>query len=150
MAACLITTFDSPECTMPSPTTLNDLHLSLKSANPIDVLNAGWEVFDLSERAAGDVTWHDDFDEIQALGAAQACSAGRALLPLPNTGRPLHLPGTPEENVNACAALLKAVHQALTSLPSHSGPHHPEDIATAAALAKEAAEALSTLRTGEP
>jgi hypothetical protein len=135
---------------MLSPTTLNDLHLNLRSTNPIDVLNASWEVFDLGERAAGDVVWHHDFDEIQALGAAQACSAGRALLPLPNTGRPLQLPGTPEENANACAALLQAVHQALTSLPFHSEPHHPEDLATAAALAKEAAEALTPLRTGEP
>ncbi|MGP4112328.1 hypothetical protein ACTWP5_15625 [Streptomyces sp. 4N509B] len=135
---------------MPPSSTLNDLHLILKSANPIDVLHASWEVFDLGERAAGDAAWHDGFDEIQALGAAQACSSGRALLPLPRTGRPLHLPGTPEENVNACAELLQAVQRALSSLSSHSEAQQPEDLVTAAALAEEAAEALATLRTGEP
>jgi hypothetical protein len=133
-------------------TTLNDLRLHLKSTNPIDVLTASWEVFDLGERAAGEIAWHEEFDEIQALGAAQACSAGRALLPLPSTGQPLHLPGTAEENVNACAVLLQAVRRALSSLSpsSHDELHRPEDLVKAAALAEEAAEALTTLRTGEP
>jgi hypothetical protein len=138
---------------MSFPTTLNELHVVLKSADPIDVLHASWETFDLGERAADGVAWRDDFDDIQSLGAAQACSAGRALLPLPETGRPLPLLENPEESVSACAVLLQEVHRALSSLSSESpagASLRPADLTAAAALAKEAAEALATLRTDQP
>jgi hypothetical protein len=138
---------------MPTPTTLKDLHSILQGSPPLDVLNASWEAFDLGQRAADGVVWEEGFDEIRALAAAQTCTAGRALLPLPRNGRPFPLPGPPGESIEACAALLRQVNGALRSLPQ--GPEgayvdspHPDDLSKVADLAMEAAETLDSLRAG--
>jgi hypothetical protein len=136
---------------MPAPTTLKDLHSILQGSPPLDVLNASWEAFDLGLRAADGVVWEEGFDEIRALAAAQTCTAGRALLPLPRSGRPFPLPGPPRDSVEACAALLRQVNGALRSLPQGSegaDSLHPDDLIRVADLAMEAAETLDALRAG--
>ncbi|WP_327278440.1 hypothetical protein OG609_44325 [Streptomyces sp. NBC_01224] len=81
---------------MTTPTPIEDLEAALgaalESAELSGVLAAAWDTFDLVERVADAVTWDGGGDELEAMTAAQACSAGRQLLPLPEHGRPYDLP----------------------------------------------------------
>ena len=129
--------------TIPAP--LATLYEALRSDQPTDVLDASWEAFDLGERAADAVAFTDGFDELQALYAAERCTAGRALFFPPQTGDSPPLPEPPEEALKVAAALLRHVHQALTALRSH--PQVPTDsVLNAAAVAEEAARSLESIQ----
>ena len=129
--------------TVPSPVAY--LHDALSSSQPTEILCACWEAFDLGERAADAVAWTEGFDELQALYAAERCTAGRALFFPPQAGESPALPEPPEEALRAAAELLRQVHQALTGLTGH--PQVPTESALdAAALALEAAQSLESIR----
>ncbi|MCX5338700.1 hypothetical protein [Streptomyces atratus] len=64
------------------------LGAALAPAELSGVLAAAWDAFDLVERVADAVTWDGGGDELGALIAAQACSAGRRLPPLPEQPGP--------------------------------------------------------------
>ncbi|MGW3622536.1 hypothetical protein [Streptomyces sp. NPDC000880] len=101
---------------------MHDLETALASGDNSTVLAAGWNAFDLVEGVADSVTWEGG-DELQALAAAQAASAGRGLLPLPGTGRPHDvLPTIPgADALVPYADLMRHVHAALTRLAQAAG-----------------------------
>lgn len=70
---------------------MNALDDNLASRDPSTVLAGAWDALDLGARVADAITWEETSDELLALTAAQECSAARALLPLPGTGRPVPL-----------------------------------------------------------
>ncbi|WP_129840336.1 hypothetical protein [Streptomyces sp. RFCAC02] len=121
------------------------MHDALGSDQPIDVLNASWEAFDLGERAADAVAWAEGFDELQALYAAERCAAGRAMFFPPQASTSPTLPDPPEEALRAAAELLRHVHRALTAL-SGNAEVPGETALSAAALALEAAQSLESIR----
>ncbi|MDT0446806.1 hypothetical protein [Streptomyces johnsoniae] len=129
------------------PASLDDLRPALESTSATEVLHASWEAFDLSLRVADAVTWLDGVDELRALAAARSCAAGRALLPLPQSGRPLPLPEHPAAHTDSCAGVLRDVHRALTDLArAHPTPDADDEVLLdAAALAADAATALDGL-----
>ncbi len=132
---------------MPTPASLNDLPAALESTNATAVLAASWEAFDVGQRIADSVDWDDDgVDEIQTVLAAQACTAGRALLPLPRDGRPLPLPEPAADSTAACAEVLRAVHRSLIALAQTFASPDNTPLLEAAAFADDAARALDALR----
>lgn len=100
---------------------MRDLEAALDSGDSSTVLAAGWEAFDLAGRVADSVTW-DGGDELQAMAAAQAASAGRSLLPLPGTGRPHDVPRVPPgaDGLVPYADLMRHLHAALIRLARHA------------------------------
>jgi hypothetical protein len=72
-------------------TSMNTVDEALASSSPSTVLAAAWDALDFGARVADAVTWDGTGDELLALTAAQACSAARSLLPLPEHGRPIPL-----------------------------------------------------------
>ncbi|MGK5534317.1 hypothetical protein [Streptomyces sp. URMC 129] len=119
-------------------TALDDLHLALDSTDSTTVLHAAWEAFNVGQQVSDAVAWHDDYDEILVLAAAQACTTGQAMLLPPRTGGPTPLPPLSANSVPACAALLEHVHRSLTALSRHAeGP-----LLDAATAAENAARSL--------
>ncbi|MDT0319313.1 hypothetical protein [Streptomyces millisiae] len=131
---------------MSAPAPLAELHEALRSDQPIEVLDASWEAFDLGAQAADAVAWTDGFDELQSLAAAQICTEGRDMFFPPQTGSPPPLPESRDEALDSCAELLRHVHRALIELSNH--PQVPTDsVLNAAALAEKAALSLESIRT---
>ncbi|MEU0396518.1 hypothetical protein ABZ208_27755 [Streptomyces sp. NPDC006208] len=67
---------------MVKSTDVQELQSALDAVDDSTVLAAAWDAFDLTIGVADGVTWQEG-DELQAVAAAAAGSAGRALLPLP-------------------------------------------------------------------
>ncbi|WP_331725944.1 hypothetical protein [Streptomyces sp. NBC_01012] len=126
-------------------TSMNTVDEALAASSPSTVLAAAWDALDLGVRVADAVTWDGTGDELQALTAAQACSAARSLLPLPDTGPPIPLEaGEIQDGPGGLApyvSLLGRTHGALAALAGTDA-----QLGEAAEHAATAARALAAVR----
>ncbi|MGC8923527.1 hypothetical protein AB7952_33430 [Streptomyces sp. PG2] len=131
---------------------LKPVAVALDSTSRSEVVAAAWEVFDVAERVADAIAFEDGSDELQALVAAQASAAGRSLLPLPESGRPLDVP-PPTSGAEGLAPYVDLLRRAQAALERvAAGPGAEEDsravLRQAAGEAGTAAEALLVTREG--
>ncbi|MGW2089693.1 hypothetical protein [Streptomyces sp. NPDC001880] len=136
---------------MTTPTPIEELEAVLGAApEPAElsgVLAAAWDAFDLVGRVADAVTW-DGGDELEAMIAAQACSAGRQLLPLPEHGRPYELPPVPPGAAALVphVRLLRLVQAALDRAAAAEAGEGRAVLERAAGHARSGADALAAVR----
>ncbi|WP_329151200.1 hypothetical protein OG275_38225 (plasmid) [Streptomyces niveus] len=126
-------------------------HLSkaLDSANGATaVLASAWDAFDLAGQAADAVAWETGSDELQALTAAQACTDARALLPIPQTGRPAARPAVGREATALApyVGLMRRTGTALAGLDTGEDAESRRALQEASRLAAVAADALGAVR----
>jgi hypothetical protein len=131
---------------------LKPVAVALDSTSRSEVVAAAWEAFDVAERVADAIAFEDGSDELQALVAAQASAAGRSLLPLPESGRPLDVPA-PSPGTEGLAPYVDLLRRAQAALERvAAGPGAEEDsravLRQAAGEAGTAAEALLVTREG--
>ncbi|MER5182646.1 hypothetical protein ABT009_30570 [Streptomyces sp. NPDC002896] len=132
------------------PDVLKPLDAALDATDRTQVLAAAWETFDVAEQVADAVAFEDSSDELQALVAAQASSAGQILLPLPESGRPIDVPAPAQgaEGLAPYVSLLRHAQVALERMAAE--PEVEEDgravLQEAADKAAIAAEALAAVR----
>jgi hypothetical protein len=102
---------------MVKSTDVHHLETALEAVDSSTVLSAAWDAFDLAVGVADAITWQGG-DELQAMAAAAAGSAGRALLPLPAAGGPREVPTLPAdaEALEPFVALMSRTHTALVTL----------------------------------
>ncbi|MFK4600498.1 hypothetical protein [Streptomyces pristinaespiralis] len=102
---------------MVKSTAVQDLESALDAVDDSTVLTAAWDAFDLTVGVADAITWQGG-DELQALAAAAAGAAGRALLPLPATGSPREVPTLPAEAeaLEPFVVLMSRTHAALITM----------------------------------
>ncbi|MCX4799841.1 hypothetical protein OG497_39035 [Streptomyces sp. NBC_01242] len=137
---------------MTTPTPIEELETALgaalESAELSGVLAAAWDAFDLVERVADAVTWDGGGDELEAMIAAQACSAGRRLLPLPEHGRPYDLPPVPPGAAALVphVRLLRLVQAALDRVAATEAGEGRTVLEQAAGHARSGADALAAVR----
>ncbi|HEY9373086.1 hypothetical protein [Streptomyces sp.] len=127
---------------------LSDTMNMLASSEPRQVFAAAWEAFDVAGRVADAVTWEVGSDELQALVAAQSCSAGQALLPPPESGRPAETPVLAEgaEGLDPWVDLLRQVEAALVQLSDGQSAEARAVLVEAAGHADVGATALAAVR----
>ncbi|MET9956005.1 hypothetical protein ABZ135_31295 [Streptomyces sp. NPDC006339] len=127
---------------------LSDTTKSLASFEPQQVLVAAWDAFDVVGRVADAIAWEPEADELHALAAAQACAAGRALLPLPEFGRPMDTPAVAAgpEGLAPWVDLLHQVSAALVRLNDEQSADARAVLTEAARHAAVGAEALAAVR----
>lgn len=137
---------------MSLPEVLKPVNVALGSTSRSAVVAAAWEAFDVAERVADAVAFEDGSEELQALVAAQASAAGRSLLPLPESGRPLDVPPlTPgAEGLVPFVNLLRRAQAALERVAAEPGAEEVSRavLRQAAGEAGTAAEALLAIREG--
>ncbi|MEU2134149.1 hypothetical protein [Streptomyces sp. NPDC018352] len=137
---------------MTTPTPIEELEAALgPTPNPAElsgVLAAAWDAFDLVGRVADAVTWDGGGDELEAMVAAQACSAGRQLLPLPEHGRPYDLPPVPPGAAALVphVQLLRLVQAALDRVAAAEAGEGRAVLERAAGHARSGADALAAVR----
>ncbi|MCY1655518.1 hypothetical protein AB0K64_29110 [Streptomyces sp. NPDC053741] len=126
-------------------TSMNALDDNLASRDPSTVLAGAWDALDLGARVADAITWEETSDELLALTAAQECSAARALLPLPGTGRPVPLEASEIQagpgGLAPYAGLLERTYRALAGLAEQD-----VQLSEAAEHAAAAARSLAAVR----
>ncbi|HEY9373105.1 hypothetical protein [Streptomyces sp.] len=127
---------------------MSDTMNMLGSSEPRQVLAASWDAFDVARRVASTVAWEGGSDELQALAASQSCMAGRALLPLPESGRPLETPviAAGPEGLDPWVDLLHEVRDALVRLSDEQSAEARAVLIEAAGHADAGARALATVR----
>lgn len=138
-----------------STTMINALDSQLDAEDAAAVLAAAWDVFSLTTELCDAITFDEDSDELQAMVAAQQCSEGRDLLPLPSTGGPV-TPPPPAPGAAGLAPyvrLLEHVREALARLTETGAEAGSDvqglDLGRAGQLAADAAVALAAVRGGE-
>ncbi|MFG2331033.1 hypothetical protein ACGFMM_15575 [Streptomyces sp. NPDC048604] len=137
--------YDQPDWGNPM---LSETKSMLASSEPRQVLVASWDALDVTRRVASTVTWEAGSDELQALAASQSCMAGRALLPLPGSGRPLEasvIEAGPE-GLEPWVELLHEVRDALVRLSDGQSDEARAVLVAAAGHADAGAVALATVR----
>ncbi|MEU8526637.1 hypothetical protein AB0C77_13755 [Streptomyces sp. NPDC048629] len=127
---------------------MSDTRTMLASANPLEVLAAAWDAFDVAHRVASAVTWEDGADELQALVASQSCMDGRTLLPLPESGRPLETPdiAAGPEGLDPWVDLLHEVRDALVRLGDGESVEARAFLGEVAGYAEAGASSLAAVR----
>ncbi|MFD9033286.1 hypothetical protein ACFVZW_19355 [Streptomyces sp. NPDC059567] len=127
---------------------LSDTMIALDSSEPRQVLAAAWDAFDVARRVADTITWEAGADELQALAAAQSCAAGRALLPLPESGRPVDTPivEAGPEGLDPWIDLLHQVDASLARLSDGQSTEARGALVEAAGHAAAGAVALASVR----
>lgn len=136
---------------MPLPDTLKPLDAALDSTDRSQAVAAVWEAFDVAARVADTVAFEDGSDELQALIAAQASAAGRNLLPLPESGRPVDVPSLPPGAAGLApyASLLSHAQAALERMAGEPGVEEGGRAAMREAADKAATAAGALLATRE-
>ncbi|MFC5724157.1 hypothetical protein ACFP1Z_28720 [Streptomyces gamaensis] len=129
------------------PTVMHIVDAGLDSPDLTIVLASAWEAFALGERAADASAWAPGHDEVQALTAAQACAAGRSLLPLPATASVVaeYVPDS-EHALLPCADLLLHTRNVLDQLAAATVSEGCGHLREAAEHAGRAARALQRVR----
>ncbi|PJE97117.1 hypothetical protein CUT44_14135 [Streptomyces carminius] len=122
---------------------LADVAAALDGGDRLAVLAASWDAFDAGQQVADAVAWQPGYDELQVLAAAEAATAGRALLPLP-AGRPVALLDH-EAALPECVGVLEKAGRCLAAL-AEGGGEDAEALRAAAARAVGAARCLRTAR----
>ncbi|MFC7885288.1 hypothetical protein ACFUVV_25930 [Streptomyces sp. NPDC057376] len=136
---------------MSLPNILKPLEDALDSADQSQVLAAAWEAFAAAEWVAHFIAFEEESDEVQALIAAQASTAGRSLLPLPESGHPIDVPPPPPgaDGLTPYATLLRRVQAALEEAAAGRGPDDGWHAAAQEAASKAAIAAEALLATRE-
>ncbi|WP_395575776.1 hypothetical protein [Streptomyces sp. BK79] len=136
---------------MSLPHVLKPLDAALDATDRSEAMAAAWEAFAVAEQVADAVAFEEGGDELQALVAAQASAAGRSLLPLPGSGRPVDVVPRPSPGADGLAPyveLLRHVQAALEQVAA--GPGMGEEgravVREAAGKAAVAADALLATR----
>ncbi|MGZ3113531.1 hypothetical protein [Streptomyces sp. H62] len=137
---------------MPLPDVLKPLDAALDSTDRSEAMAAAWEALAVAEKVADAVAFEEGGDELQALIAAQASAAGRSLLPLPSTGRPVDVPPPPPgaQGLAPYVELLRHVQAALEHAAAAPGTEEDGRAVAreAAGKAATAADALLAAREG--
>ncbi|MFJ4781272.1 hypothetical protein [Streptomyces sp. NPDC088762] len=134
-----------------SMSALRELDSRLDSEDTAVVLAAVWDVFGVATELCDSITFEEGSDELQAMLAAQKCSAGRDLLPLPEVGAPVTAPppGPGAAGLQPYVRLLEhageSLHRILSSADS-VGEGAARALSEATALASGASVALTRVR----
>ncbi|MFD9410152.1 hypothetical protein ACFWBN_24515 [Streptomyces sp. NPDC059989] len=131
-----------------SATAINVLDSQLDSEDAAAVLAAAWDVLEMTTGLCDAIAFDEGSDELQAMVAAQKCSEGRDLLPLPTTGGPVTAP-PPEPGAAGLVPyvrLLEHVGGALARLAAGRSEAEAQGLGRAGELAAGAAAALAVVR----
>ncbi|MFD5299601.1 hypothetical protein ACFWJU_30915 [Streptomyces mutabilis] len=136
---------------MSLPDRLKPLDAALESTDRAQIMAAAWEAFAVAERVADDAAFEEGGDELQAMIAAQASAAGRSLLPLPGSGRPVDVPplSPGAEGLAPYVELLRHVQAALEHAAAEPGTEEGSREAVREAAGKAATAAGALLATRE-
>lgn len=130
---------------------LMELEAQLDSEDTVAVLSAVWDVFTVATEVADAITFEEGSDELQAMMAAQQCTAGRDLLPLPQSGRPVEVtvPAPGAAGLEPYVRLLEHAQRSLVRLAATAdsvGEGAERALSAATTLASRAAAALAAVR----